>query len=77
MTNIYFEDEEISENDLYFLCYMIKRVARKLHQRNRYVVSHINPQEWLHLISIANVLHCENPVKVEDDWIMRLPFRKR
>ena len=22
-----------------------------------------------HLISCANVLHCENPLKVEDDWI--------
>lgn len=24
---------------LYFLCYMIERVARKLHQRNKYVVN--------------------------------------
>ena len=40
MTNIFF-DEEITENDLYFLCYMIERVARKLHQRNSYVVNHI------------------------------------
>ena len=34
MTNIYFQDEEITINDLYFVCYMIERVARKLHQRN-------------------------------------------
>ena len=39
MTNIYFPDEEITTNDLYFICYMIERVARKLHQRNRYVVN--------------------------------------
>ena len=45
MTNVFFE-EEITENDLYFLCYMIERVARKLHQRNYYVVNHISKTEW-------------------------------
>ena len=68
MMNIYFE-EEITENDLYFLCYMIERVARKLHQKNSYVVNHISREEWLRLISLANVLHCENPLKIEADWI--------
>ncbi len=37
MKNIFFEDEEITENDLYFICYMIEHVARRLHQRNKYV----------------------------------------
>ena len=23
----------------------------------------------MHLISVSNVLHCENPLKIEDDWI--------
>lgn len=69
MTSIFFEDEEITENDLYFLCYMIERVARKLHQRNRYVVNQISKEEWLRLISLADVLHCENPDKIEDEWI--------
>lgn len=54
---------------LYFVCYMIERVARKLHQRNRYVVNAIGKSELRHLISVANVLHCENPLQVEDDWI--------
>lgn len=68
MKNIYFE-EEVTENDLYFLCYMIERVARKLHQKNCYVVNHISREEWLRLISLANVLHCENPLKIEAEWI--------
>ena len=42
MTNKFFPDERITENDLYFLCYMIERVARKLCQRNRYVVNRIS-----------------------------------
>lgn len=69
MINIYFQDEEITTNDLYFICYMIERVARKLHQKNYYVVNAIGKDELLHLISVANVLHCENPLQVEDDWI--------
>lgn len=69
MTNIYFEDEAVKENDLYFLCYMIERIARKLKQHNRYVVNHISKQEWICLISLAGVLHCENPLKIEEEWI--------
>lgn len=69
MKNRYFPDEEIQVNDLYFMCYMIERVARQLHQKNRYVVNSIGKNELYHLISCANVLHCENPSKVEEDWI--------
>lgn len=69
MKNIYFEDEEILTNDVYFICYMIERVARHIHQRNKYVVNKIGKAALLHLISVANVLHCENPLKVEEDWI--------
>lgn len=69
MTNILFPEETVTQNDLYFLCYMIERIARKIHQRNRYVVDHISRQEWLRLISLANVLHCENPLKIEAEWI--------
>ena len=69
MRNIFFEDEVITENDLYFICYMIERVARKLHQRNKYVVNSVEPAEWRRLINLANVLHCENPLKVEQEWI--------
>lgn len=69
MTNIYFPNEGITVNDLYFICYMIERMARKLHQRNRYVVNSIGKEELKHLISVANVLHAENPLAVEDAWI--------
>lgn len=39
MTNIFFEDERITKNDLYFVCYMIERIARKLKQPNKYVAN--------------------------------------
>ena len=69
MKNKYFPEEDIEINDLYFVCYMIERVARHIHQRNRYVVNTIGRDGLYHLISVANVLHAENPSKVEDDWI--------
>ena len=40
---------------------MIERVARRLHQRNRYVVNQIGRKSLEHLVSVANVLHAENP----------------
>ena len=69
MKNKYFPEEEITMNDLYFICYMIERVARHIKQKNSYVVNAIGRDELYHLLSCANVLHCENPEKVEDDWI--------
>ena len=76
MTNRFFEDEEITDNDLYFLCYMIERVARKLHQRNKYVVNHVAKEEWERLISLAKVLHCENPLKIEEEWVEEYHLEK-
>ena len=39
MKNKYFPDEDITMNDLYFICYMIERVARHIKQKNKYVVN--------------------------------------
>ncbi len=69
MINIYFPDELIQKDDVYFICYMTERVARKIHQHNSYVINKIGKQNLEHLISIANVLHCKNPIEVEDEWI--------
>ena len=69
MKNIYFPDEEIAEDDLYFICYMVEKVARLLKQCNKYVVNTIGPNGLRHLLSCAQVLHCETPLKVANDWI--------
>lgn len=76
MRNKFFPEEQITENDLYFLCYMIERVARKLHQKNKYIVNSIPKAEWERLISLANVLHCENPLKIENEWIEEYRLEK-
>ena len=62
-------DDDRESNDLYFVCYMIERVARHIKQKNKYVVNTIGRDGLYHLLSCANVLHCENPLKVEEDWI--------
>ncbi len=56
-------------NNLYFICYMIERIARTLHQPNKYVVNSIDKKEWKRLMDLADVFHCENPLKIQDEWI--------
>ncbi len=69
MSNKYFPDEQIGFNDLYFVCYMIERVARRLHRHNRYVVEQLGPDGLEHQLSLAPANHCLNPLQVEDGWI--------
>lgn len=69
MSNKYFPDEQIGFNDIYFVCYMIERVARRLHQPNRYVVEHLGAEGLERQLSIAQTNHCLNPSQVEDEWI--------
>lgn len=76
MTNKYFQDEIITFNDLYFVCYMIERVARKIHQRNRYVVSQMGTDALFHELSLAQVSHSLNPEQVEAEWIEKYSLEK-
>lgn len=69
MKNVFYEDETVTENDLFFICYMIERIARRLSCHNRDIINQISPGEWRRLISLADVLHSENPLQVEADWI--------
>lgn len=68
MSNIYFPDEEITYNDLYFVCYMIERVARFIKQPNRYVVDCMGRDGLARQLSIAETNHCLNPEQVINDW---------
>ena len=54
MRNKYF-DEPITENDLFYVCYMIEKTSRFLHQRNQYVVNQLGYDHLHHFISVANV----------------------
>ena len=69
MKEIVYFDEPITKNDLFYICYIIERVARKIHQPNKYVVNKIGEKELYKLIRNAPVLHCENPLKIESELI--------
>jgi hypothetical protein len=69
MKNIYFPEEDITYNDLFFVCSMIERVARHIKQRNKYVVNKMGYDNLLRQLSIAETLHSENPLQVVDDWV--------
>lgn len=69
MTNVFFPEEQISTDDLYFVCYMIERVARKLKQPNKYVTNVMGHDELAKKLSLADTLHSENPQAVESAWI--------
>lgn len=76
MNNKYFPDEEIGFNDIYFVCYMIERIARKLHQHNRYVVERMGKNGLYRQLSLASTTHCLNPLQVEDEWIEEYHMEK-
>ena len=68
MKNVFFPDEDVTRDDLYFVCYMIERIARHLKQPNKYVANAIGLQGLREKLSMANVLHSENPLAVVADW---------
>ncbi|MBQ3926931.1 MAG: hypothetical protein II706_08085 [Bacteroidaceae bacterium] len=76
MKNVYFPEEEITVNDLYFVCYMIERVARQLQQPNKYVANRMGHDELAKKLSLASVLHSENPLAVASAWIDEYHLQK-
>ncbi len=69
MKNMFFPEEDITENDLFFICSMIERVARHVKQHNKYVVNKMGYKNLVRQLSLADVRHCENPLQVVDDWV--------
>jgi hypothetical protein len=68
MKNIYFPDRDITFDDLKFVCYMIERTARRCKQPNAYIVEHLGKDELKRNLSLADVLHSENPEDIADRW---------
>ena len=69
MNNVFFPEDQISTDDLYFVCYMIERTARQLKQPNKYVANMMGHDELAKKLSLADVLHSANPLAVTSDWI--------
>ena len=69
MTNVFLPNELVKTDDLFFVCYMIERIARQLKQPNKYVANIMGHDELVKKLSLADVLHSENPLAVAADWI--------
>ena len=60
MKNVFFPDEQVTTDDLYFVCYMIERVARQLKQPNCYVANTVGHDELAKKLSLADKLRFFN-----------------
>lgn len=69
MFNKYFPEEPVEFNDIYYICYMLEYVARRRHIQNFEVLNCIQKDQLYHLLSCADVLHCDNSDKIADTWI--------
>ncbi len=56
---------------------MVERVVRSIHQPNTYVIDTIGYKNLILKINFAEVLHCENPEKIRDDWISNYNIKVR
>lgn len=57
------------DNDLFFVCWMIERIARKTHNKPKGIVNVMGKKNLLDMYKFANVMHCENPLAIEDEYI--------
>ena len=76
LKNIYFPDEDIIEDDLFYICFIIEKVSRFVKQPTSYIVRQIGEKNLYHLLSCAQALHCDNPEKVTREWINDYAIQK-
>lgn len=76
MRNVFFPEEQVTADDLYFTCFMVEKVARQLKQPNKYVVNAMGHDELAKKISLADGLHSDNPLSVAADWIEEYHLQK-
>ena len=69
MKNVFFPDEVITKEDVFYVCSLIERIARRLKQPNRYVVNCMGKQALAEKLSLANVMHSENQQAVVEHLI--------
>lgn len=64
---MYRENQET--NDLFFVCSLIDRIARKTKNTRKDTVNMLGYENLEKLYSLADVYHCENIDKVTDEFI--------
>lgn len=57
------------DRDLQYVCYMIERLGRRTHNHRKYIVNSIGKEKLMYMYRFANVMHCEIPEDVEEEFI--------
>lgn len=57
------------DNDLTFVCYIIEEIARTTHNTRKDIVNILGEKNISDLYRFANVMHCENPLAIIDEFI--------
>lgn len=71
LQNKYHEQEQITFDDIFFVCFTIEEVARFRHLQNYRVLRYLSDDALWHYLSCASVLHSKNPADVRDEWVKK------
>lgn len=69
MRNKFNEWEQITEDDVLYVSYMLEYIARRRHLQNFEVLNCISKDYLYHILSCASVYHCQNPEDVCSLWV--------
>ena len=58
------------DNDLTFVCYIIEEISRTTLNTRKDVVNKLGRKNLSDLYKFANVMHCENPLAIIDEFIV-------
>ena len=61
--------EDQKQNDLFFVCGLVEYIARKTRNKRDVVVNAIGKEGIRHIYDYADVYHCENIDKLNDEFI--------
>jgi len=64
------------QNDLFYVCTVIERTARKIKRHNKYVVNKIGEKELENLLRFADIYHSENQDEICDNLVKEYRLRK-
>ena len=62
-------NENVKDNDLFYICSLIENIARKTNNKKKYIVNMMGKEKINKVYSLASIYHCENIDKVSDELI--------
>lgn len=63
--------ESKNENDLFFICSLIKYIARKTKNTKSYIIERLGKENIKKVYDLAEIYHSENTEKISDELIQK------